>query len=138
LPNRKLSSGRLREFLSKMPFNSLVGIRLTRVHADGITIDCQVRRELLNGASVLHGGVAATLADAAVGLALHRHFGGLRPITTVELKISYFKPVSKGRVSARAHLLRVGSSICVGSVDLQNDSGQAIGTAIVTYMILPG
>ena len=120
-----------------MPFNALVGVRLTRVHSNGVTIECAVRPDLLNGFAVVHGGVAATLVDAAVGVSLHRHFGGVRPITTVELKINYFRPVNEGKIYARAHLLRVGSTICVGRVDVTDSKKNLIGAAMVTYMILP-
>jgi uncharacterized protein (TIGR00369 family) len=137
LTPRKLTPRQIREFLPKMPFNSLVGVRLTRTHADGVTIECDVRKELYNGAGVVHGGVTATLVDAAVGISLNRHFGGARPITTVELKINYFKPVSEGRIYARAYLQRIGSSICVGRVDLNDSKKNLIGSALVTYMILP-
>src|ERR1700693_6147795 len=61
--------------------------------------------------------------------------GGLR-ITTVELKINYFLPVTEGRIFARSHLLRIGSTLCVGNVDLTDEHGRAIGTAIVTYMLI--
>ncbi len=76
------------------------------------------------------------MADAAVGGAIQRHFGGGRRITTVELNINYFLPVTEGRIFARSHLLRIGSTLCVGNVDLTDEDGRAIGTAIVTYMIL--
>ncbi len=121
-----------------MPFNSLVGIRLKRLHADGLTIECTVRPELLNSAGVVHGGVSATLVDAAVGIALWRHFGGRRRCTTVELKINYFRPIVSGKVFARARLVRIGSSICVGHVDLSDSSGNLAGTALATYMLLDG
>ncbi|HZW79192.1 MAG TPA: PaaI family thioesterase [Candidatus Deferrimicrobiaceae bacterium] len=125
-----------RDSLTKVPFNALLGMRLHRVHRDGITVACTLRDDLQNSAGVAHGGVAATMADAAVGGAIQHHFGGGRRITTVELKINYFLPVTEGRIFARSHLLRVGSTLCVGSVDLSNENGRAIGTAIVTYMIL--
>lgn len=126
----------LRDSLVSVPFNSLLGMRLHRVHRDGITISCRLRDDLRNSAGVAHGGIAAAMADAAVGIAIQRHFGGGRRITTVELKINYFLPVTEGRIFARSHLLRVGSTLCVGSVDLTDDHGRAIGTAIVTYMML--
>ena len=61
---------------------------------------------------------------------------GGRRITTVELKINYFLPVTEGRIFARSHLLRIGSTLCVGNVDLTDEHGRAIGTAIVTYMFI--
>jgi uncharacterized protein (TIGR00369 family) len=135
---RKLSIGETRRVLDQIPFNKLLGMRLARTHPDGVTLECKIVRKLLNSARVLHGGVSAAMADAAVGIALHRHLGDRRLITTVEMKINYFRPVKEGRVLARARLLRVGSTICIGRVDISDGKGNAIGTALVTYMILGG
>src|SRR5258708_10203700 len=126
----------LRDSLTKAPFNALLGMRLHRVHRDGITIDCTLRDDLRNSAGVAHGGIAAAMADAAVGGAIQRHFGGGRRITTVELNINYFLPVTEGRIFARSHILRLSPTLCVGNVDLTDEQGCAIGTAIVTYMII--
>jgi acyl-coenzyme A thioesterase PaaI-like protein len=52
------------------------------------------------------------------------------------LKINYFLPATQGRIFARSRLLRIGSTLCVGSVDLTDEHRRTIGTAIVTYMIL--
>ncbi|HEX7425271.1 MAG TPA: PaaI family thioesterase [Terriglobales bacterium] len=119
-----------------MPFNRLLGMRLERVHRDGITVGCTLRNDLRNSAGAAHGGIAAALADAAVGIAIQRHFVGRRRITTVEMKINYFQPVTEGRIFARSHLLRIGSTLCVGSVELTDTKARPIGTAIVTYMFL--
>ena len=132
----KLTEQKIRDFIAGVPFAKLLGIKLTRVHRDGVTIECTLRPELTNSVAVAHGGVAATLADAAVGVALNRHFGGKRPITTVEMKINYFLPATKGRLFARARLLRIGATLCVGSVDLSDTQGDTLGTALVTYMLL--
>ena len=132
----KLTAQQIRNFLPTVPFAKLLGIKLTRVHRDGVTIECPLRRKLTNSAGVAHGGVATALADAAVGMAISRHFGGQRPITTVEMKINYFLPATEGRIFARARLLRIGSTLCVGSVDLTDTQGRGLGTALVTYMLL--
>ena len=89
-----LTIKQMREWTKNMPFGALVGFRAVRAHKDGITIECKVRPELLNTMNVLHGGVTATMADAAVGIALWNHFKGTRRHTTVELKINYLAPWS--------------------------------------------
>ena len=126
----------LRAHVDRMPFNKLLGIHVQRLHSDGLTIECTLRPELLNLAGVLHGGVLATLADAAVGIALQRHFGGTRPITTVEMKINYLRPVSEGKVRARAKLLKVGTKLGVGTVELKTGSGKIVAAALLSYMLL--
>lgn len=136
LDHPKTTATKARDFLTWHAFNHLLGFELVRVHRDGLTIQCPVRPELLNGAGVVHGGVTASLADAAVGSALQHHFRGTRRFTTVELKINYFRPVTEGRLLARSRLVRIGSRICVGQVDLSDEHRRSVGLAIVTYMLL--
>lgn len=130
------SAQAIREMLPRMAFNSTLGIKLHETHDDGVTIACKVKPKLLNLAGVLHGGVSATLADAVVGIATSRHYKG-RPITTVEMKINYFRPVPLGStVYARARLLRTGSTLSVGEVELRDGEGNLCGVALVTYILL--
>jgi len=125
-----------REFLSRHQFNSLLGLELVRAHKDGLTIRCKLRPDLMNSAGSLHGGVTASVADAAVGSALLYHCGLARRFTTVELKVNYFRPVTEGVLTARSRLLRVGSNIAVGQVDLSNGARRPVGVAIATYMFV--
>jgi len=134
---KKLSAPQVRRVLRKIHFAGLLGIRLARLHPDGLTLECSVRQNLLNSAGMLHGGVSATLADAAVGVALHYLLGSHNPVTTIEMKINYFRPVSDGKIFARARMMRMGATICVGRVDILNARGRLVGAAIATYMILP-
>ena len=130
-----LSIQQMREVVRGMRFNQLVGIRLVRIHKDGVTIDCKLRPELMNAHGVLHGGVTATMADAAVGIAITTRVG--RPAaTTVEMKLNYLRPVVGGKITARSTLLRMGSTLCVGRVDLFNDAKELVAAALVTYMLL--
>jgi acyl-coenzyme A thioesterase PaaI-like protein len=76
LDQPKSTATKTRAFLNGHAFNHLIGFELVRVHRDGLTIQFRVRPELLNSAGAVHGGVTASLADVAVGSALHYHFGG--------------------------------------------------------------
>ena len=116
-------------------FNKYLGIRLVKSHSDGMTIECRLRKELLNFSGVLHGGVTATLADVAVGQALTKRG---RKSTTVEMKINYLRPVTGRKVTARSHLLRVGKTLCTARVDVFDGRRRQVAIALVTYMILRG
>ena len=105
----------LRNASENMPFNKLVGIRVVRRHPDGVTIVCPMSDRLRNGAGVMHGGVIATLADVAVGVALTSHFGGRRSITTTEMKINFLRPVWKAKLRAEAKLVRSGKLLAWSS-----------------------
>lgn len=127
---------KLQEFLLQIPFNAHVGLKLVRLHKDGVTIECTLRPQLLNGSGTLHGGVTATLADVAVGMALAQHLGRPRSATTVEMKVNYLRPVAHGKVTARSHLLKVGSTLCCGRVEIFDAEKRAVAEALLTYMIL--
>ena len=114
----------------------LLGIRVTGVYRDGVRLECQIREELKNGLGTLHGGVYASLADAAVGISIAAHFEFKRKCTTVEMKLNYFLPIIEGKLSARGKLLRVGGSLAVGSVELYNSQRQLAGAALITYKLL--
>jgi len=133
-----MTFAKLRQFLREIPFNSHVGLRLVRLHKDGVTIECPMRPELLNGAGVLHGGVTATVADVAVGMALARHLGRPRAATTVEMKINYLRPVAHGKITARSHLVKVGTRLCCGRVEIFDAEKRPVAAALLTYMILEG
>jgi uncharacterized protein (TIGR00369 family) len=61
-----------------------------------------------------------------------------RQCTTVELKISYLRPVTGRKVTARSHLLRIGKTLCIGQVDVFDQEKKLAAVAIVTYMLLDG
>ena len=132
----KMPIGKLRELVGHMPFNNILGLRVARTHRDGVTVEIPLSGDLRNSAGILHGGVTATIADAAVGIAITHHFGGRRPSTTVDLKINYFRPIADGKVVARSRLLRIGNHLVVGTVAITDAHGNAAGFAVVTYMLL--
>jgi uncharacterized protein (TIGR00369 family) len=136
MKNSKDDLALTRAFIAKSAFNAFLGLEILRAHPDGVTLRCRMRDELLNSHGGLHGGVTASVVDAAVGVAIQHRFRGTRAISTVELKVSYFLPVTGGILLARARLLRVGSTLCVGRVDLTDTEGNLVGTAIVTYIFL--
>lgn len=129
-----MTLAQLRRMLPHMPFNALLGFTVTEVHEDGITLECPIRPDLWNGMGVVHGGVIATLADAAVGISLMQKHGAEQPATTVEMKLNYLRPAGKGSLYARAHLLKSGLTLAVGRADVKDDNNNLIATALVTYM----
>ena len=119
-----------------MHFNEYIGIRVVEQHDDGVTVECPVREEFMNGAGVVHGGVAATVADSAMGIAFVRHLERKYNIATIEMKINYLRPIVEGTIVARAHVIKTGKRVCVGRVDVSDGDKNAIAVALLTYAIL--
>jgi len=122
--------------MERLNFNRHLGLRVTRVHRDGVTVECPIRHEYLNLHGTLHGGVTATLVDVAAGFAALAHNDGA-PVATVEMKINYFLPLTGRKVTARAKVLRAGSTLYVCQVEVFNEHRKLAGSALVTYIKTP-
>jgi uncharacterized protein (TIGR00369 family) len=120
-----------------LSFHTLLGIRIVERHEDGLTVECPVRPELLNGAGIVHGGVTASIADSAMGMAIWESFHGKRRTATIEFKINYLRPVSSGTIVARSHIIRSGTTIAVGRVDLFDDDRRLVAIALMTFIVMP-
>lgn len=121
--------------MARISFNQHLGFRLTRVYKDGVALECVIEPHKLNLLGTLHGGVTATLIDAAAGVAIISHLGG-RPATTVELKVNYLRPATHGKVRARSRIVKLGKTLSFATVDVKDSHGRLIATGSATYMAL--
>ena len=82
----------------------------------------------------LHGGVYCDLADAAMGYAYAAALGEGETFTTVELKINFFRPVRKGRLTAEARVVRAGKTLGYVECDVTDAEGRLVARAASTCM----
>ncbi|MDP2639355.1 MAG: PaaI family thioesterase [Betaproteobacteria bacterium] len=99
----------------KSPFAELVGftLRIGRRGSGTSAAAVEVRPGLLNPNGVVHGGALFTMADSAMGAALHTTLAPLEYCATVEIKIHFLQPVTKGRIRCATRLVHRGSRIAV-------------------------
>jgi uncharacterized protein (TIGR00369 family) len=119
-----------------LPFEHHLKLTVAERHADGVTIHFPLSPDFLNSHGVLHGGIAATIADEAAWHAIENHFGKPTNCTTTELKVNYLRPITGKTVIARAYLVRAGKTLCVSRIDIFDDTNNLAAIAIVTYMLL--
>ncbi|MGH7247096.1 MAG: PaaI family thioesterase [Pseudomonadota bacterium] len=120
----------------KVSFHHTLGVRVTRKHKDGVTVECLLHAGLLNGKGVAHGGVIAAIVDEAAWYAIEHRVGRARDATTTELKVNYLRPLAGKKATARAILLRARKTLCVARVDLKDAHRRLAAVAIVAYMLL--
>ena len=113
-------------------FNRVLGMEIAALHEDGATLRLPLKREHQNGAGVVHGGVTATLADAAVGVALTKVLK--RRGTTIELKINYLEPAVDGELRARSYILRAGRRVMVARVEVHCGATH-VAEALATFAL---
>jgi len=135
LKPQPLNRKELNALMPKMPFNHLLGMRVSRVYSDGITIELEVTAELKNILGTLHGGATASLIDAAIGMAIIGQLGG-RPATTVEMKLNYLRPATHGKVRARSRIVKIGKTLAVATAEVHDLHGHLIAMGSATYLLL--
>lgn len=118
-----------------MPFNHHLGLLVTRLFKDGLSLECAFRPEMRNWLGTLHGGVTAALVDISVGMAVIAHSGGRR-VSTVELKTTYLRPAIEGPFHCRARLIKTGRTLVFGETVIRDAHSRVVATGSATYIYL--
>ena len=91
-----------------------------------------------NPMGTVHGGVLADLADLAMGSAFSTVIEEDESFTTIELKINYLKPVWNDRLTAKAKVMKKGSTVGLIECEVHDSKGSLVAYTTSTCMILRG
>jgi uncharacterized protein (TIGR00369 family) len=92
------------------PMARLMNIRLTEVDPGRVVFEGTPEEYHYNPLGVVHGGMAATLLDSALGCCVNSHLEAGDFYTTLELKVNYLRPLTlqTGPVRAVATTIHIG------------------------------
>ena len=125
---------RLSSALNSVPFAKLLGIELEEIDSGIATLAFDIKPEMKQNHGVVHGGAIASLIDSATAFAIISLLPLTEHATTVDLTISYLRPLTEGRVRAVARVLRSGKRLIVVSAELFDEGGSLAATALSTYI----
>ena len=91
----KISEKIVNEMYINDAFSKWLGIEKLEISKGNCRLRMKVRKEMLNGFKIAHGGIAYSLADSALAFAANSH--GNKSLS-IETKISYLKPVKEGDI----------------------------------------
>src|SRR5262249_48361524 len=80
--------------MPQAPMTKLLTMRLLEVDEGRVVFGARPTRDHYNGMGVVHGGLAATLLDSALGCAINSMAPPGKIYTTLELKINYTRPLT--------------------------------------------
>jgi uncharacterized protein (TIGR00369 family) len=127
---------RIQKAIDTVPFARLLGIELDSIERGKATLGLTIRRELTQNHGVVHGGAIASLIDTATAFAIISLLAPREKVTTVDLTISYLRPLTTGRTTAVAKVLRAGRRLFVVSAEVFDGEGKLATTALSTYIKL--
>ncbi len=120
-------------------FWRFLGIEVEDVREGWVRLRLPVRDEIRGGpGGRVHGGVYSALVDAAVGGALMTiptESAGRVSQGTVDLNVSFLRPVTSGYLHAEGRVLRMGSAVGFGEATITDDEGRLVAVGRATYLL---
>ena len=123
-----------------LPLNSMartLGYDIVEASPGRVVVSALPTADHLNPAGTVHGGLAATLLDSCMGLAIwsatDKGFGS----TTLEFKISLLRPITPdtGEIKAEGIVINVGRRIGTAEGRVTDKAGRLLAHGTTTCLI---
>ncbi|MEE4592801.1 PaaI family thioesterase [Streptomyces sp. DSM 41524] len=116
----------------------LLGMRFDEVDPGRVVVSLDTRPDFANPLGTVHGGIAATLLDSAMGCAVHTTLPAGVGYTTLELKVNYIRAArTDGQtLIAEGTVLHAGRRTATAEGKVLDEQGKLLAHATTTCMIL--
>lgn len=119
------------------PMAGTIGYRLVSVEAGSAVVEAVIGEHLLNMAGTAHGGLAATLLDTAIGCALLAELPAGKAWTTIDLGVSYLRPLTpaSGTIRTNGRIVHKGSRVVLGEGEIVDANGRVCAKGRMTCLL---
>jgi uncharacterized protein (TIGR00369 family) len=120
------------------PIALLMGFELEEVGEGRAVFAVTPGEHHYNPIGVVHGGLAATLLDSALGCAVHTLLPRGRGYTTLEIKVNYVRAMKRdtGRVRAVASVVHLGGKVATAEGRVVDAAGTIYAHGTTTCLLL--
>jgi len=131
---QKISSGAI----PPPPIMRLMDIQGVEASEGKMVFACTPGEQHYNPIGTVHGGLAATLLDSALGCAVHTMLPAGVGYTTLELHVNYVRPITiqTGLIRCEAEVIHMGRSMATAQARILDAAGKLYAHATTTCMIL--
>jgi uncharacterized protein (TIGR00369 family) len=139
MENNKLTDKeleRIHRVFACVPYAHLIGIKVEKVERGTATVCFEDVEPLKQNAGVVHGGATASLIDTATAFAIMPFLEEGQSATTVDLTIHFLRPITKGKITATADVVRAGRKVITVSAEVFDEEGKLCATAVTAYIRL--
>ena len=119
------------------PIGVLLGFRIAELREGHAVFTVEPAEYHYNPIGVVHGGLAATLLDSAMGCAVHSTLPAGASYTTLEIKVNYLRPISAetGLVRCEANIIHVGGRTAVAEGKILDQQSKLYAHATTTCIV---
>ncbi|MBN8703300.1 MAG: hotdog fold thioesterase [Bacteroidetes bacterium] len=105
-------------------FSQWLGIEVLEASEGKSKLQLKVRKEMLNGFAIAHGGITYSIADSALAFASNSYG---RMSVSIETSISHTKQVKEGEtITATAKELSKTDKIAIYQIDITNEQNDVV------------
>jgi uncharacterized protein (TIGR00369 family) len=119
------------------PIVKLLGITLAGAEPGLVTMTLPLAEYHYNPIGSVHGGIAATLLDSVMGCAVHTTLPHGRAYSTLEIKISYLRPMTlaTGTITAEGRVINTGRKAAFAEGKIFDAAGKLLATGSTTCAV---
>jgi uncharacterized protein (TIGR00369 family) len=123
--------------LPKAPIQELLGFELEEADEGRVVFSIEPGEQHYNPIGTVHGGVAATLLDSAMGAAVHSTLPEGTGYVTLEVKFNLVRAITAetGRVLAEGRVIHRGKSVATVEASLRSDDGKLLAHGTSTCLV---
>jgi uncharacterized protein (TIGR00369 family) len=131
---RKIVAGEL----PRPPISALLNFGLAELSEGQAVFTVEPAEYHYNPIGVVHGGLAATLLDSAMGCAVHTMLPAGAGYTTLEIKVNFVRAMTAetGRVRCEAKLIHLGGRTATAEGRIIDEAGKLYAHGTTTCLIL--
>lgn len=124
---------------NQSPYFRLLSMKILDVGLDFSLLEIHLSEKHLQPFGFVHGGVFASIIDAAAFWAVYCGIEDPNAgATTVDLKLNYLAPAVSGRLIARGRQIKLGKTLGYAEATVTDENGRLLSHGTSTLMILPG
>jgi uncharacterized protein (TIGR00369 family) len=123
-----------------LPLNTIartLGYDITEAESGRVVVTAEPKDIHLNPAGTVHGGLAATMLDSCMGLAIQSTLEKGIGSTTLEFKMSFVRPITPetGRIKAEGTVISRGRRVGTAEGRVTDASGRLLVHGTTTCLI---
>lgn len=122
------------------PIAQTLGFTMTGVREGEVWFSCEPHESHYNPIGLVHGGLVCTLLDSALGCAGHALLPAGVGYTSIEIKVSYLRPVSpaSGLLTAHGWVTKPGRRVVFVEGDVRDAADKVVATASGSCLVISG
>jgi len=120
------------------PITRLFGMDITELERGRVVFTCTPDESAYNPIGVVHGGLVCTLADTVAACAVHTTLDAGVGYTSIDLNVSYLRPVTSqsGELRATGVVTKAGRRVAFSSAEIVDGHGKLVATATSSCLIM--